>query len=71
MTWTLGPRQCDMHLSKAVPLAIREALPGFMRRLCANAGIDLARDQAEMLFAIHPGGPKILDHARDAPGASP
>lgn len=33
MTWRLGPHHFDMHLSKAVPLSIREALLAFVERL--------------------------------------
>jgi predicted naringenin-chalcone synthase len=68
MTWRLGPQQFDLCLSKGVPLLIREHVVGFTRRLCARAGIDLEREKSRLLFAIHPGGPKILDHCRDALG---
>jgi len=68
MTWRLGPHQFDMFLSKEVPLLIRSSVADFSRKLCARAGVDLQRDKRELLFAIHPGGPKILDHCRDALG---
>ena len=70
MTWRLGPHHFDMHLSKAVPLSIREALLAFVERLCARAGVDFGRDKGRMAFAIHPGGPRILDHACDVLGIS-
>ena len=65
MTWNLGPHQFDMFLSRDVPRRIREALPSFVESLCAQVGIDLEAQRPEMVFAIHPGGPKILEHARE------
>jgi len=35
-----------------------------VKRLCASAGLDEA-DRAGALYAVHPGGPKILDRVRD------
>jgi alkylresorcinol/alkylpyrone synthase len=68
MTWKLGPHQFDMHLSKNVPLLIRDHLLGLVRGLCVRAGIEFEREKLELAYAIHPGGPKILDHARDVLG---
>lgn len=68
MTWTLGPRHFEMYLSKNVPVLLERALLPFVRRLCEKAGRDFDTEKASMLFAIHPGGPKILDHARDTLG---
>jgi len=68
MTWKLGPQQFDMHLSKNVPLLIRENVLGFARKLCARAGIDFDRTKENMFYAIHPGGPRIVDHTRDVLG---
>jgi len=70
MTWKLGPHQFDIYLSKNVPLLLRENVLEFARRLCARAGVDFERARHEMVFAIHPGGPKILDHTRDVLGVS-
>jgi alkylresorcinol/alkylpyrone synthase len=70
MTWKLGPQQFDMHLSKNVPLLIRENVLGFARKLCARAGLDFERSKEHMFFAIHPGGPRIVDHTRDVLGIS-
>lgn len=68
MTWKLGPHQFDMYLSKDVPLLIRDNVEQFAQRLCAGAGLDYARVRGQMVYAIHPGGPKILDHTRDVLG---
>jgi alkylresorcinol/alkylpyrone synthase len=68
MTWKLGPHQFDMYLSKAVPLLLRDNVLAFARQLCAAARLDFERVKDQMLFAIHPGGPRILDHTRDVLG---
>lgn len=68
MTWTLGPHQFDMYLSKDVPLLIRDRILPFTTRLSARAGLEFERIKRDLVFAIHPGGPKILDHSRDALG---
>jgi alkylresorcinol/alkylpyrone synthase len=68
MSWRLGPRLFEMRLTKNVPLAIRDVLVPFSRALLASAGLDFEREKHHLLFAVHPGGPKILDHARDVLG---
>jgi len=70
MTWKLGPQQFDMHLSKNVPLLIRENVLGFARKLCTRAGLDFDRSKEQLFYAIHPGGPRIVDHTRDVLGIS-
>lgn len=54
MTWTPGPISMQMSLSKEVPEKIRGSLSAFIRELSQNY-------PGECLFAIHPGGPKIID----------
>ncbi len=70
MTWRLGQHQFDMFLSKRVPLLIRENIVAFVRELCGRAGSALDTDKSQMLFAIHPGGPKILDHCCEVLGVT-
>jgi predicted naringenin-chalcone synthase len=50
-----------MSLSKAVPLKIRDELPTFIQELCSSQGIELGRVLKEGVFAVHPGGPKIIE----------
>lgn len=54
MTWTPGPVSMQMGLSKEVPEKIRGALPAFIREMTQD-------HPGKCLFAIHPGGPKIID----------
>ncbi len=53
MTWTPAAHGMQMSLSKEVPEKIKGHLPGFVR--------ELESDHSKVLFAIHPGGPKIID----------
>ncbi len=64
MTLRPGPLQFDMSLSKRVPFMIRDSIVDFVRDLCSRAGLDFERDKAAMTFAIHPGGPAILNQIR-------
>jgi predicted naringenin-chalcone synthase len=54
MTWVPSPTSMQMTLSKEVPDKIRGHLPAFLH--------DLTQDSHQnVIFAIHPGGPKIID----------
>lgn len=50
MTWAPGPVSMQMSLSKDVPDKIRGSLAEFV-----------GGNRKKCLFAIHPGGPKIID----------
>jgi predicted naringenin-chalcone synthase len=53
-----------MTLARDVPERLAAGVAGFVKRLWASAGLDEA-DRASALYAVHPGGPKILDRVRD------
>lgn len=57
MTWSCEDHGLAMTLAKEVPAQISSALEGFIQRLWKKAGL---QDQGRTLFAVHPGGPKIL-----------
>ncbi|HKQ72360.1 MAG TPA: 3-oxoacyl-[acyl-carrier-protein] synthase III C-terminal domain-containing protein [Blastocatellia bacterium] len=61
MTWVLSEWGFRMTLSREAPDKIAVALPGFLERLLASAGEGPLAHRDEMIFAIHPGGPKIID----------
>lgn len=61
MTWVPGPAGMMMTLSKEVPFKIRDALPQFVKELCEECGVSESEIYLEGLFAIHPGGPKIIE----------
>ena len=68
MTLRPGPLQFDMSLSKRVPFLIRDSIAEFVISVCAQAGLDFEREKAKMIFAIHPGGPAILNQIRNRLG---
>jgi predicted naringenin-chalcone synthase len=54
MTWVPSASSMQMTLSKEVPDKIRGHLPAFLREL-------IQEPHDNVIFAIHPGGPKIID----------
>ena len=61
MTWVLSEWGFRMTLSRDVPDKIAAALPGFFERLLVSAGQNPQANRDRIIFAIHPGGPKIID----------
>lgn len=61
MTWTPGPFGMMMTLSREVPFKIRDSIPAFITELCQKAKVDVHKILQEGIFAIHPGGPKIIE----------
>lgn len=70
MSWDLGEYNFLMTLSKRVPVFIRKNIKPFLTTLCQKVGIDLDEQKADMYFAIHPGGPKIIDYVIEAVGVN-
>ncbi|MBZ0237328.1 MAG: hypothetical protein K8M05_33730, partial [Deltaproteobacteria bacterium] len=65
MTWIPGEAGMRMTLSRDVPERIAGLLPAFAEELLGRGGLG-PRDAAACVFAVHPGGPKIIDRVRDA-----
>lgn len=61
MTWIPGVFGMRMTLSKEVPFKIRDSLPEFVNELCLEAGIKKEHVLRDGIFAVHPGGPKIIE----------
>lgn len=61
MTWGFGENNLQMTLHRTVPSLIKENLEKFVRELFRESGLDFDREKENTLFAIHPGGPKIID----------
>jgi predicted naringenin-chalcone synthase len=70
MTWVLSEWGFRMTLSREVPERIAETLPGFLTRLYDQAGEDFAAARARTCFAVHPGGPRIIDSVQELLGLS-
>lgn len=71
MTWIVSDFGMQMTLSRKVPDHIRAGLGAFLDRLAGSAGLTTAQVRAEALFAIHPGGPRIIDEIAELLGLRP
>lgn len=65
MAWRIGDHGFEMSLAERVPAIIREHLGQWAREWLAAEGVH-SEAFASIGWAIHPGGPRILDAARDA-----
>jgi predicted naringenin-chalcone synthase len=61
MAWNLGDKGMQMTLARDVPELISGALRDFLSRLFHRTGTDPAEALGKGLFAVHPGGPRIID----------
>lgn len=61
MTWALSEWGFQMTLSRDVPGKIARCLQRFLAALFLDAGMSFSEEMGEAVFAIHPGGPRILD----------
>lgn len=68
MTWIPGSHQFHMTLSIMVPVVIKRHVKPFVTRLLQEVGIDFEKEKETLAFAIHPGGPKIVEHIQDELG---
>jgi predicted naringenin-chalcone synthase len=65
MTWQCEDHGLSMTLARDVPVLIARAIKGYLERLCATAGLDSEKVIKEAFFAVHPGGPKVLQQIKD------
>jgi predicted naringenin-chalcone synthase len=65
MAWCAADFGMHMTLARDVPERIARALRPFVSELFRKAGLDLGQNLRHTLFAVHPGGPKIIDAVRD------
>ncbi|MGC4069030.1 MAG: hypothetical protein QM784_31180 [Polyangiaceae bacterium] len=65
MQWLVSSFGMQMVLSRDVPDRIADNLKDFLKRLTESASLDTAQIRSAR-FAVHPGGPKILDFVRAA-----
>ncbi len=61
MSWQPADWGMKMTLSKDVPKKIAEAVEPFLDHLLENTDFQKVDIQEKAIFAIHPGGPKIID----------
>lgn len=62
MTWMSHSWGMQMTLAREIPETIRVALPSFIERLARFSGMAPAQLIDRAVWAIHPGGPRIIDH---------
>lgn len=56
MSWGLGELGMNITLSRDVPSLLANVLPEFVAHLIEEGG-----GSGDIIFAVHPGGPKIID----------
>jgi predicted naringenin-chalcone synthase len=67
MTWIPGSHGMRMTLSREVPSHIKQALPEFVDRLLASCKSTASlKDRKGLRYAIHPGGPKVIEGVAEA-----
>jgi predicted naringenin-chalcone synthase len=64
MKWVCSDWGMHMTLARDVPERLLASLESFVTGLCDEAELGEAERQSA-LFAVHPGGPRILDMVRD------
>lgn len=66
MSWRIVDHGFEMSLSAEVPALIERHVPGWLASWCAQRG-----QETVDLWAVHPGGPRILDAVERAMRLSP
>ncbi len=64
VTWECSEWGMRMGLSSEVPEMIASSLEPFLERLCQRGGTSFTEIKEKSVFAIHPGGPKIIDRVQ-------
>jgi len=65
ITMTPTDHQFQVTLSVMVPVVIKRHVYAFVTDLLRRIGMDFESDKDSMMFAIHPGGPKIVEHVQN------
>jgi predicted naringenin-chalcone synthase len=66
MTWTASDAGMDMTLARDLPSRIAKAVRAFVDDLRAHVGGDLPPFGENAIFAVHPGGPRVIDAVQRA-----
>jgi predicted naringenin-chalcone synthase len=61
LTWKCENWGMRMFIAKELPLLIAKSLKEYLDRLSKKAGMDFEKVHKKALFAIHPGGSKIIE----------
>lgn len=57
-----GPTRFHICISIMTPVFIKAAVTELVQDLMRRAGLEFERERDRLVFAIHPGGPKIVEH---------
>jgi len=68
MTLGLSGVHFRLTLTVMVPVIIKQWIRPFVENLLQQIGIDFEREKRQLAFAIHPGGPKIVEHIQEMLG---
>jgi alkylresorcinol/alkylpyrone synthase len=68
MTWIPGAHRFHMTLTVMVPVIIKKYVRSFLENLLETACMKFGAEKERMVFAIHPGGPKIVEHIKSELG---
>jgi predicted naringenin-chalcone synthase len=71
MTWMVSDFGMQMTLSRKIPEHILAGLGPFLESLAASAGLSREQLYSQAVFAIHPGGPRIIDEIAEHFGLAP
>ncbi len=61
MSWSCGDHGMHMTLGREVPALIAANLRPFVEAMFGEAGLSLREHGPRTIFAVHPGGPRIID----------
>ncbi len=61
MSWVPTNHRYEMFMSIRVPSLTKAYVQQLFEPLFMNVGLDFDREKPDAIFAIHPGGPKIID----------
>lgn len=70
MSWDLFDYGFQMKLSGKVPSIIAENIERFINEMADKIGLNFNEIKESSIFAIHPGGPKIIQFIKDILGLS-
>ncbi len=65
MSWVPSSWGMEMSLSRDVPSKIKSQIKNFVKELLLNTGVSPQELFTHGLFAIHPGGPKIISSIQE------
>jgi predicted naringenin-chalcone synthase len=65
MEWMVSDWGMKMTLSKDVPMMVGRQIREFTAKWLHARGFDLSQISKDAVFAVHPGGPKIIDNVVD------